>query len=98
MRNDLIPLFSQMMQKYGGDAGSFFKQLMDLGSPFYKQKQQQSFEQGTKAEQDAAAQSRQQVQASGTGGTPSGVGAAMFGGEAQAAAGNQEETFLNNLF
>ena len=98
MRNQLIPLFASLMQKYGGNAGQFFQTLMNLGSPFYKQKQQQSFEQGTKAGQDAAAQSREQLQASGTGYTPSGAGAAMMGGEAQAEAGNQEEMFLNNLF
>jgi hypothetical protein len=97
-RNQLTPLFAQLMQQFGGNAGDFFKQLTNLGSPFYQRKQQQSFEQGTKASQDAAAQSRQQLQASGQGYTPSGAGAAMFGGEAQAEAGNQEEAFLNNLF
>lgn len=97
-RNQLTPLFAQLMQQFGGNAGDFFKQLTNLGSPFYQRKQQQTFEQGTKAAQDAAAQSRQQLQASGAGYTPSGAGAAMFGGEAQAEAGNQEEAFLNNLF
>jgi hypothetical protein len=97
-RNQLTPLFAQLMQQYGGNAGEFFKQLMNLGSPFYQRKQQQTFEQGTKASQDAAAQSRQQLQATGQGYTPSGAGAAMFGGEAQAEAGNQEEAFLNSLF
>jgi len=97
-RNQLTPLFAQLMAQLGGNAGNFFQQLTNLGSPFYQRKQQQSFEQGTKASQDAAAQSRQQLEASGAGYTPSGAGAAMFGGEAQAEAGNQEEAFLNNLF
>lgn len=86
------------MTASGGDAGNFFRTLMNLGSPFYQRKQQQTFEQGTKAAQDAAAQSRQALSATGAGYTPSGTGAAMFGGEAQAEAGNQEEAFLNNLF
>jgi hypothetical protein len=97
-KNALLPLFAQGMFGTAGPAAQFFQQLMQLGSPFYKQKQQQTFEQGTQQAQNAAAQSRQQLGAAGAGGTPSGVGAAMFGGEAQAAAGNQEEAFLNNLF
>jgi hypothetical protein len=97
-KNALLPLFAQGMFGTAGPAAQFFQQLMQLGGPFYKQKQQQTFEQGTQQAQNAAAQSRQQLQASGAGGTPSGVGAAMFGGESQAAAGNQEEAFLNNLF
>lgn len=97
-KNALLPLFSQMFFGTGGNAANFMQQLMNLGSPFYKQKQQQTFEQGVQQANNAAAQSRQQIQASGTGYTPSGAGAAAFGGEAQAAAGNQEEAFLNNLF
>lgn len=97
-KNALLPLFSQAMLQSGGDASKFFQLLTNLGSPFYKQKQQQSFEQGVQQASNAGAQSRQQIEASGTGYTPSGAGAAAFGGEAQAAAGNQEEAFLNNLF
>jgi hypothetical protein len=97
-RNALIPQFAKMMFGAGGTAGDFFKQLTQLGSPFYQRKQQQTFEQGSKAAQDAAGQARQRITASGAGYTPSGVGAAAFGGEAQAEAGNQEEAFLNNLF
>jgi hypothetical protein len=97
-KNALIPYFTRLFSGATGPASDFYKQLMTLGSPFYQRKQQQTFEQGTKAAQDAAAQSRQQLQASGAGYTPSGAGAAMFGGEGQAEAGNQEEAFLNNLF
>lgn len=97
-KNALIPLFSKMMFGAGGDASQFFKQLMDLGSPFYKQKQQKTAEQGAKAGQDEAGLARQRLQASGAGYGPSGAGAAMFGGMGQAQAGNQEEAFLNNLF
>ena len=97
-KNALLPLFSQMMTSSGGDAATFFRNLMNLGSPFYKQKQQQTAEQGAKAGQDAAGQARQQLSAAGSGYTPSGAGAAMFGGMGQAEAGNQEEAFLNNLF
>lgn len=97
-KNALIPYFTKLFGSSSGPALDFFKQLTQLGSPFYQRKQQQTFEQGTKAAQDAAAQSRQRLQASGAGYTPSGAGAAMFGGEAQAEAGNQEEAFLNNLF
>ena len=98
MKNQMIPQLWQLFSATGGDAASFFKMLTDLGGPYYQQKQRQTFEQGTKSAQDAAAQSRQQLSAVGAGYTPSGAGAAMFGGEAQAEAGNQEEAFLNNLF
>lgn len=97
-KNALIPYFTKLFSGATGPVADFYKQLMNLGSPFYQRKQQQTFEQGTKAGQDAAARSRQQLTASGAGYTPSGAGAAMFGGEAQAEAGNQEEAFLNNLF
>jgi hypothetical protein len=97
-KNALLPLFASGMFGSAGPAAQFFQQLMNLGSPFYQQKQQQSFEQGTQQANNAAAQARQQLQASGQGSGPSGAGAAMFGGEAQAAAGNEEEAFLNNLF
>ena len=97
-RDQLIPLFAQQMGGYAGPAGDFFKQLLNLGSPFYQRKQQQTFEQGSKASQDAAGQARQQIAQTGAGYTPSGVSAAAFGGMGQAEAGNQEEAFLNNLF
>lgn len=97
-RNALMPLFAQGMFGTAGPAAQYFQQLMNLGSPFFQQKKQQTFEQGVQQSQNAAAQSRQQLQAAGAGGTPSGAGAAMFGGEAQAAASSQEEAFLNSLF
>jgi hypothetical protein len=98
MRNFLAPLFAKEMFGLTGPAAEFYKQLMDLGSPFYKQKQAQTAEQGAKAGQDQAGMARERLQASGTGYGPSGAGAAMFGGMGQAQAGNQEEAFLNNLF
>ena len=97
-KNKLLPLFSQMMFGAGGDAQKFFQQLTQLGSPFYQRKQQQTAEQGAKAGNDQAGMARERLQASGAGYTPSGAGAAMFGGMGQAEAGNQEEAFLNNLF
>ena len=97
-KNALIPWFTQMMSGSAGPAMDFYRQLMNLGSPFYQRKQQATFEQGSKAAQDAAGMARQQLTASGAGYTPSGAGAAMFGGMGQAQAGNQEEAFLNNLF
>jgi hypothetical protein len=97
-KNALLPLFAQGMFGSAGPAANFFQQLMNLGSPFYQQANQLNFEQGVQQANNAAASSRQQLQASGQGSGPSGAGAAMFGGEAQAAAGNQEEAFLNNLF
>lgn len=98
MRNQLAPMFAQMMQQYGGNAGQFFNQLMNLGSPFYKQKQAESFQQGVNAGNQAGAQARQAVGQMGAGATPSGVGAAMMGGMGVGQAQNQAETFLNNLF
>jgi len=97
-RNKLIPLFQQMMMGSAGPAKDFFTQLTNLGSPFYQQKQRQSFEQGSKAGEDAAARARQAIQTSGAGYTPSGVGAAAIGGLGVGQAQNQAETFLNNLF
>jgi hypothetical protein len=98
LRNLFGPEFAKLMMGYGGDAGSFYKQLTDLGSPFYERKQQKTAEQGAKAGQDEAGLARQRLTASGAGYGPSGAGAAMFGGMGQAQAGNQEEAFLNNLF
>lgn len=97
-KNSLMPLFSQMMFSAGGSAENFFKMLTDLGSPFYKQKQAATTGQGAKQAQDAAGIARQEVNSTGAGYTPSGAGAAMFGGMGQAEAGNQAELFLNNLF
>jgi hypothetical protein len=98
MKNQMLPQMWDLFRKSGGDAAKFFEQLTNLGSPFYKQKQQQTAEQGAKAGNEQAGMARERLNASGAGYTPSGAGAAMFGGMGQAQAGNQEEAFLNNLF
>ena len=97
-KNLLAPFFAQLMQQYGGQAGDFFKNLTNLGSPYYQQKQQEAFTQGNKANQDAAAMARQQQQAQGYGSTPSGAGAAMIGGMNQAGGQSLAEQYLQNLF
>lgn len=97
-RNKLIPLFQQMMLGGAQPAMQGFLNLANLGSPFYQQKQRQSFEAGTQAGQQAAAQARQGIAAQGAGYTPSGVGAAALGGIGVGQAQNQAETFLQNLF
>lgn len=98
MKNQLIPAMSQAMFGAGGAAGNFFNQLMNLGSPYYQQQQQASFNQGNTQAQNAAAQARQQLASQGYGATPSGAEAGMIGGMAQQAAGNLNTTFLQNLF
>lgn len=97
-KNQLAPLFAQMMMGTGGNAANFYNTLMNLGSPYYQQGQRASWEQGVGQSQNAAAQARQQLQASGAGYTPSGAGAAMFGGMGQAEAGNMALNYLQNLF
>lgn len=98
LRNQLIPMFAKLMGQYGGQAGDFFKKLMDLGSPFYQQKQREGFEQGVQQNQNAAAQARQQASAAGTGFTPSGSNVAMIGGMNQQGGQSLAEQFLQNLF
>jgi len=97
-RNQLIPLFAQMMSQYGGQAGDFLKQLMDKGSPFYQQHQREGFEQGVQQNQNAGAQARQQLSSAGYGATPSGATAAMIGGMNQQGGQNLSEQYLQNLF
>ncbi len=41
-------------------AAGYYKQLMDLGSPYYQQQQRASFDQGVQQNQNAAGQARQQ--------------------------------------
>jgi len=98
LRNQLIPQFAQLMGQYGGQAGDFFKKLMDLGGPFYQQKQREGFEQGVQQNQNAAATARQEASAAGTGQTPSGANIAMIGGMNQAGGQSLAEQFLQNLF
>lgn len=98
LRNDLIPQFAQLFGKYGTNAGDFFKMLMNLGSPFYKQKQREGFEQGVQQNQNAAGQARQQLSAAGYGATPSGANVAGIAGMNQAGGQSLAEQYLQNLF
>lgn len=97
-KNALAPFFAQMMFGAGGDAANFFKTLMNLGSPYYKEQQRASFEQGTNQANNAAAQSSQRLNASGYGAAPSGLQAAMLGQQATGQAQDLSQLFLQNLF
>lgn len=98
LRNQLIPQFAKLFGQYGGDAATFFQKLMDLGGPFYQQKQREGFEQGVQQNQNSAAMARQQASAAGTGFTPSGSNVAMIGGMNQQGGQSLAEQFLQNLF
>jgi hypothetical protein len=76
----------------------FAKQRMDLGSPYYKEQQRASFEQGVKQSDDAAAQARQSIARMGTGASPSGAGFATMGEMGTAKAGTLVSNWLANLF
>lgn len=97
-RNALIPFFTQMMSGSAGPAMDFFKQLMNLGSPYYAQQQRASLEQGVNQGQNAAAGANQRLAASGYGYAPSGLQAGMLGQEATGQAQNLSQMFLQNLF
>ena len=69
-KNFLAPQFTQRMGQFGNQAGNlygqvapYFQSLMNLGSPYYQQHQQEGFNQGVQQNQNAAAQARQQLQA-----------------------------------
>jgi len=105
MKNFLAPQFTQQMGQYGQQAGNtygqvapFFRNLMNLGSPYYQQKQLEGFQQGNQQNQNAAAMARQQLASQGYGATPSGANAAMLGGMQQQGAQNLAENYLQNLF
>src|SRR5262249_45109861 len=98
LRNQMLPQFANQLFSLAGPAGDFYKQLMNLGSPYYQQKQSEGFTQGVKANEDAAAKARQQLSASGYGATPSGATAAMIGGMNQAGSQSLAEQYLQNLF
>src|SRR5215813_12397028 len=48
-RNQILPMFTNQMLQLADPAANFFKQLMDVGSPFYKQKQAEAFDAGVDA-------------------------------------------------
>ncbi len=97
-RNQLAPQMANTMFGLAGPAANYFQTLMKLGSPYYQQQQRASFEQGTQQAQNAAAGSRDQLNAAGYGYTPSGTTAATIGQEAQGQSQNLSQTFLQNLF
>lgn len=98
LKNRLAPQWANLMGQYGGQAGNFFTQLMNLGSPYYRQQQAASFTQGNQQNQDAAGMARQQLQSQGYGSTPSGANAAMIGGMNMQGSQNLSEQYLQNLF
>ncbi len=97
-RNQLIPWFTQMMSGSAGPAMDFFKQLMNLGSPYYAQQQRASLESGVNQGQNAAANANQRLNAAGYGYAPSGLQAGVLGQEATGQAQNLSQMFLQNLF
>lgn len=104
-KNFLAPQFASQMGQYGQQAGNtynqvapFFRNLMNLGSPYYQQKQLEGFQQGNQQNQNAAAMARQKLNSQGLGYTPSGANAAMIGGMEQQGAQNLAEQYLQNLF
>jgi hypothetical protein len=90
--------FAQSMYGAANPAANFYNQLTNLGSPYYQQQQRASFDQGVQQNQNAAAQARQQLSASGYGYTPSGTTAATIGNMAIQGSQNLEQAFLQNLF
>jgi hypothetical protein len=98
LKNQMAPQWAKLMGQYGQGAGNFFQQLMNFGSPFYRQKQQEAFTQGTQQNQNAAAMAQQRLRSQGYGATPSGANAAMIGGMEQQGAQNLSEQYLQNLF
>jgi hypothetical protein len=97
-RMGLANNFSTAMFGAANPAANFFKQLSDVGSPYYQQQQRASFDQGVRQNNNAAGQARQQLSAAGYGYTPSGTTAATIGEMANAGSQNLESTFLQNLF
>lgn len=98
MKNMLAPQFATLMGQYGGQAGDYFKNLMNLGSPYYQQKQSEAMNQGVTQNNNAQGLARQQLAAQGVGATPSGTTAAMIGGMNQGGAQSLAQAYLQNLF
>jgi hypothetical protein len=97
-KNLLAPQMAALFSKYGTGAGDFFKQLMNLGSPYYQQKQTEGFNQGVQQNNNAAASAKQQIEAKGYGAAPSGAEAATIGGMEMQGSQNIAEQYLRNLF
>lgn len=98
LRNQLLPIFAKLFGSSTGPAMDFFKKLMDLGSPYYKEQQRASLESGVNSAENTSATARQRVNASGYGYAPSGLEAGVIGQEAVGESQNLSQMFLQNLF
>src|SRR5215471_14463976 len=98
LREQLAPIWANLMTGYAAPAASFFNTLLNLGSPYYQQKQAALFDQGVQQNQNAAAATQQQLASRGYGYTPSGVNAATIGAMNQAGGANLVQNYLNSLF
>ncbi len=98
LREQLAPIWANLMTGYAAPAASYFNTLLNLGSPYYQQKQAALFDQGVRQNQNAAALAQQQLASRGYGYTPSGANAAMIGAMNTAGASNLVQNFLQSLF
>jgi hypothetical protein len=98
LREQLAPIWANLMTGYAAPPASFFNTLLNLGSPYYQQKQAALFDQGVQQNQNAAALAQQRLASQGYGYTPSGANAAMIGAMNSAGAANLVQNFLQSLF
>jgi hypothetical protein len=98
LREQLAPIWANLMTGYAAPAANYFNTLMNLGSPYYQQKQSAVFDQGVQQNQNAAAETQQQLASRGYGYTPSGVNAATMGAMNMAGGANLVQNYLNSLF
>lgn len=98
LREQLAPIWANLMTGYAAPAAGYFNTLLNLGSPFYRQQQAASFDQGVRQNQNAAALTQQQLASRGYGYTPSGMDAATLGAMNMAGGQNLVQNFLQNLF
>src|SRR5262249_1350452 len=98
LREQLAPIWANLMTGYAAPAASFFDTLLNLGSPYYQQKQAALFDQGVRQNQKAAALAQQRLASKGYGYTPRGANAAMIGAMNSAGGANLVQNFLQSLF
>jgi hypothetical protein len=98
LREQLAPIWANLMTGYAAPAAGFFNTLLNLGSPYYQQKQAALFDQGVQQNQNAAALAQQRLASQGYGYTPSGANAAMIGAMNSAGGANLVQNFLQSLF
>jgi hypothetical protein len=98
LREQLAPIWANLLTGYAAPAANYFNTLMNLGSPYYQQKQASVFDQGVQQNQNAAAATQQQLASRGYGYTPSGVNAATIGAMNMAGGANLVQNYLNSLF